>query len=527
MREKKTPATETGAAPTKLTSGEAASALSGARLRALIAAGGDVRAFAVYASDPAGFCQDVLGVALWAKQLDVLEATLDNRRVAVRSGHGVGKTFAVACLVLWWLYARQGLVVTTAPTKENVEDVLWRQIHELLANARVPLPGERFNSELKIDHTWYAVGITTEKSEAFQGRHHARLLVVIDEAPGVDERIHHAIASLATGSENRIVMIGNPYVTSGTFYEAFKHPDRWRTFRISCFDHPNVTGKGTAITANGAVDAQWIEERRAELGEHHPFWFAQVLGEFPKVSTRGVIPLGWVERAQNETRRLQALKEAEAARLPRIGGLDVARYGDNRCVLFVRCGDAVEAVESWHHASLMETAGIALSAMKRYGIQSLVIDSAGIGAGVYDRMMEQNSNVFAYNGGHAAFTRSTFSNRRSEMWWHLRQRLDKERLWLPERGMEQLVGDLVSPEYELTSTGRIKVETKEKLLDRGVKSPDFADALVLCFALDLNPEEELAVRPGFGQDPLSILDIMGSQTEGINAGTSQDLGAGF
>lgn len=522
----KTRATKTGAAPTKPTNAEAASApeaLATARLAAVLAANADPNSFAVYASDPAGFCRDVLGVALWAKQLDVLNATLDHRRVAVRSGHGVGKTYAVACLVLWWLYARQGLVVTTAPTKENVEDVLWRQIRDLLNNSRVPLTGEPFNAELRISPTWYAVGITTEKPEAFQGRHHPRLLVVIDEAPGVDERIHHAIASLATGAENRIVMIGNPYTTSGTFYEAFKHPDRWHTLRISCFDHPNLTTG--VVSIQGAVDSAWVEERRAELGEHHPFWYAQVLGDFPRTSTRGVIPLGWVEDAINEEERARALETAETARIPRIAGLDVARYGENRCVLFVRRGDGIESVEFWQHVSLMETAGRSIQVMQERGVKTLVVDAAGLGAGVYDRVAEQGFNVVGYNGGHAAWNRSSFSNRRSEMWWHLRQRFEQKRLWLPKDGMEQLVGDLVAPEYTLTSTGRIKVETKENLLDRGIKSPDFADALVLCFALDDNPEAALAVKPGAGQDPLTLIEIISAEANG--AGTGQDLGYGF
>jgi hypothetical protein len=499
-------------------------------LEALVAAGGDIRLLTLYASDPAAFCRDVLGVALWAKQLDVLDATLDNRRVAVRSGHGVGKTFACACLVLWWLYARQGLVVTTAPTKQHVEDVLWRTIHEIRQRARIKLPPDNPSlAELRLDNTLYAVGITTENPMAFMGRHHPRLLVVIDEAAGVPETIHNAIATLITGSENRLVMIGNPYATSGAFYEAFRHPDRWRCQRISCFDHPNVVKgrqRGDPEYIDGAVDNPWIAGRREDLGENHPFWFAQVLGDFPKISTRGVVPLGWIERAMNTTERERALHEAEEAHLPRIGGLDVARYGDNRCVLFVRRGDAIEAVESWHHASLMETAGQAIRFIEQYGIKTLVIDSAGIGAGVFDRLLEQRKSVYEYNGGHAAFTRASFSNRRSEMWWHLRQRFEKQRLWLPSTGMEVLVGDLVAPEYALTSTGRIKVETKENLLERGVKSPDFADALVLCFAMDEDPEATLAPPRSPDQDPLTMEQIVGVDSD-ANQGTGQTLPFGY
>ena len=454
--------------------------------------------FGIYEDDPNGFVEEILGVHLWEKQRDVLTATTTHNRVAVRSGHGTGKSFVASCLILWWLYARRGLVVTTAPTWSHVEGVLWREIHDRRQKAPVHLPGEGLQTELRIDKTWYAVGLSTDQPGAFQGRHHPRLLVVVDEAPGVEEQVHLEISTLATGEQNCIVLIGNPTVTSGTFYNAFKTPHIWHCIKISCLDHPNVVEGKELI--EGAVTKGWIEERAWEWGETHPFWYSRVLGDFPKISTKGVIPLGWLERAQNEEKRLEAMNTAEQERLPRIGGLDVARYGDNLCVLTVRRGDAIEFQESWHHASLMETCGRAAKAIKDFELKSLVIDAAGVGAGVYDRLIEQRLPVHGYNGGHRAFTPGSFSNRRSEMWWAMRTRLEKQRLWLPKNS-ERLVAELVTPEYELTSSGRIKVETKETLLNRGVKSPDFADSLILCFAMDEDPEADLAPQPSHQQDP--------------------------
>jgi hypothetical protein len=459
--------------------------------------------FASYASDPAAFARDVLGVKLWSKQLAVLNAARDHGRVAVRSGHGVGKTYAVACLALWWLYARQGLVVTTAPTWEHVEGVLWREINAIAAAAPVPLPGEPFQTERRITGTWYAIGLSTNNVAAFSGRHHPRLLVIVDEANGVSEDVHLAVSTLAVAEGNCIVMIGNPVHTSGTFYEAFKHPEHWRTFKISCLEHPNVIAGKPLIP--GAVETFWIEERKRLWGENHPFWASRVLGDFPRFSSRGIVPLAWIERATNEERRLAALAEAVAQREPAVGGLDVARYGENACVLTVRRGDAVESVESWTHTTLMETAGLAARAITERGLKALVVDASGIGAGVYDRLVEQGLPVFGYNGGHRAFTPSSYTNRRTEMWWHIRQRLEKERLWLlPE---ERLTADLVTPEYEVNSSGRIRLESKEELLERGVKSPDFADSLVLCFALDADPDAALEPELREGRDPVKFEPI--------------------
>lgn len=438
---------------------------------------------------PKQFVEQVLGVQLWSKQLEILESATKHRRLSVRSGHSVGKSFSVACLVLYWLYAMQGVVVTTAPTWDHVKDVLWKEVEKLWTKAIVKLPGDFLETELKISRTWNAYGLSTNKPSAFQGRHDGRFLFIIDEAAGVPEQVHLEIGNCATGKENHIVLIGNPTSTSGTFYESHNKRGVWKRLHISCLEHPNIVHGREIIP--GAVTVEWVEEKRLEWGENHPFWYSRVLGEFPKISNKGVIPLGWVEAAQNEAKRLEVLEDAKSKRIPRVGGLDVARYGENNTVLFVRRGDAIEHAESWSGKSLMETVALAMKAIKDWELKTLVVDASGIGAGVVDRMLELRAPVFAYNGGHRAFTPDSFSNRRSELWWGLRTRFEKQRIWLPP-GLDKLVGDLIAPEYGLMPSGRIQVESKEKLLDRGVKSPDWADALVQCYAMD---EDPLAVEP--------------------------------
>lgn len=450
----------------------------------------DPTRFKPYRDLPLEFCKEILGVSLWWKQEELLLAARDHRRVACRSGHGVGKTFVVACLVIWWLYARQGLVVTTAPTWESVEGVLWREIHSIRSRSKVYLPvagkPEGNDTDLTIDKTWYAIGLSTNMPSAFQGRHHPDLLVVVDEAPGVSEQVHLEISTLATGEENRIVMIGNPTSNAGTFYEAFRNPDVWYCLHISCLEHPNIKAGKEII--KGAVTVGWVEERRKLWGERHMFWFSRVLGEFPKIGNKQVIPLGWVEAAINEEERLAALNRAAEEGLPLIGGLDVARYGENKTVLTIRRGDAVIKQEAWTHTTLMETTGLAVKAIKDYELAILVVDASGIGAGVADRLIELGQPVYAYNGGHRAFTPSSYTNRRSEMWWHLRERFEKGRLWLPRpSGRDFLTADLVGPQYDLASSGRIKVWTKERMLEEGLKSPDWADSLVLSYAADEDP----------------------------------------
>ena len=463
---------------------------------------GDPHRFAPLADYPHRFATSILGVTLWKKQVEILEAMTKHRRIAVRSGHSVGKTTTAAIAALWWLYAKKGIVVTTAPTKSHVEDVLWREINMRAINSIVPLPGETQLATRRIDATWYAAGITTNTPGAFQGRHHPRLLVIIDEAAGVPEDIHTEISTLATGDENCILMIGNPTSTGGTFYEAFNSPGPWHRIHMSCLDHPNVKSDREII--KGAVTKTWVTEREQVWGKNHPFWYSRVLGEFPAISTRGVIPYMWVQRARDPEQWAKALKEAEDQHIPRVAGLDVARYGENVCVLVVRRGDVIEHIESWHHTNLMETSGIAMKAIKDWDLKSLVVDASGIGAGVADRLQELQAPVLAYNGGHRAFTPASFTNRRSELWWTLRTRFEKKRLWLPDN-CNQLERELIAPEYILQSSGRIKVETKEDLLKRIEKSPDYADACTMAFAMDEDPLAQEPEIPDRRRDQTQVL----------------------
>lgn len=488
---------------------------------------GDPTRFTGYANDPVGFTRDVLGVKIiWGKLEEALLSVRDYRRVTIRSGHGVGKSFTMACIVLWWLYARVGRVITTASTWDQVEDVLWGEINDLAAKAKTPLPGIELQTERRIDNVWYAKGLSTNKPTAFQGRHHPRLLVVIDEAAGVEEPNHIQIATLATGGQNHIVMVGNPTEVSGTFYDSFKHPDIWHPIHISCFDHPNVIQGEELIP--GAVTRAWIEERRVFWGPKHPLWYSRVLGEFPLFSDKGVIPLVWAERAQDVTRWTwdesgepipdphgqtyleHAHERALELKLKPIIALDVARYGQCKCVMGLRYGDAVASIDVWDHESTMETCGRVVKLWRATQASMVVVDESGVGGGVVDRLMEQNEvPVFGYNSGHRAFTPGQYSNRRSELWWLVRMRLERNRLFYPPT--PELIRDLVAPTYEVKSSGRTQVETKEHLLERGIKSPDYADMLVMLFA-DSDPiafEEELKHEPG--EDPQAYEEEYGTR----------------
>ena len=195
--------------------------------------------------DPVLFASHVLGVSLWEREAEILQSIKTHRRTAVKAAHSVGKTFTLALATLWWL-ARypEGIVLTTSPTQRQVETVLWKEIHRAVEHAKVPYP--KLNStELKFrDDNNFALGFSTNQAENFQGYHGKHILIIVDEAPGIESGICDAVAGTMAGGEVHIVMAGNPTKPAGAFFDAFtKERGLWKCFiDLSAFDSPNLAG---------------------------------------------------------------------------------------------------------------------------------------------------------------------------------------------------------------------------------------------------------------------------------------------
>src|SRR5689334_6387013 len=194
--------------------------------------------------DPVLFATHILGIDLWPCEMEILRSIKTHRRTAVKACHGVGKTFTLAVVALWWLARyREGIVLTTSPTQRQVRTQLWTEIHRLVECAKVPYRKVK-TTELKLrdDHN-FAIGFSTNQAENFQGYHGKHVLIIADEAPGIESGIWDAVAGTMAGGTVHIVMAGNPTVPSGAFFDAFtKDRALWNCFSISAFDSPNLQG---------------------------------------------------------------------------------------------------------------------------------------------------------------------------------------------------------------------------------------------------------------------------------------------
>lgn len=415
-------------------------------------------------------------IYLWDRLLEVCDAVTKHRHVGIRSGHGIGKSWLMARLALWFLTVyKPSIVITTAPTARQVEKILWGEIHRAHGSSHIPLGGKLLQTELKIDDDNYAIGFSTDTdvsqrefgSAKLQGFHMENLLVLLDEAAGIPMDIWIGLSSLLTGENNRVVAIGNPASPTGPFYDIFKNPI-WHKIQISCYDHPNVkTGK---IIVPGAVTQEWIEERKAEWGENSPLFTAKVKGDFPTEGTDTLIPLSWVERATNNE---DVKKEGAKA----IGG-DIARFGDDETTIFKAEGNWFDLVEAFKKKDTMETTGRLIKAKTDAGAEFVAVDDSGVGGGVTDRLRELGVNTVPINFGSGSSNPERFVNLKAEIFWTLREDMEKGLIRIPNDPV--LVNQLASIKFSITSKGQVKIEGKDEMKKRGLKSPDRADGLAIC-----------------------------------------------
>jgi len=306
-----------------------------------------------------------------------------------------------------------------------------------------------------------------ETPEALAGVHSENVLLVVDEASGVPEKVFEAAAGSMSGHSATTILLSNPTRSSGTFYESqTRMAESWWTRRWSCVESPLVSD-------------DFVDEMRARYGEDSNAFRVRVLGEFPLADDDTIIPFHLVESAIR--RDIEVTPDEKP-----IWGLDVARFGTDQTALCKRYGNVVTDINSWQGLDLMQTVGRVMAEYN--GLppsaqpKEILVDSIGLGGGVVDRLRELGAPVRGVNVSESPSMGDTYMNLRSELWFKTKGWLEDRSCKLPDS--DQLVAELTAIRYSFTSSGKMKAESKDEMRRRGLKSPDLADALCLTMASD-------------------------------------------
>lgn len=437
----------------------------------------------LWRDSPADFIWDVLGCRLTDQQREVIDALVNNKRVAVRSGNGLGKTHLAACTILWFLYTRESFILSTGPTASHVRTHLWGNVRKLWNASRIPLGGELLTTAIRLAPYWEAQGIATNDPSNFQGGHAENLLLIFDEAQAVDPEFWEAAESMMSGKNARWLVIGNPLEAKGEFYRAFRRPEEWASVTLSALDHPNYKTKDEIIP--GATTYEWVEDRRQGWGEDDPRFIARVLGEFPEAGDDRVVPIGFLDRCADG----DACEEGEGVHL----GVDVARFGSDETVISVVKDNVLLEEIKLANLDGNEVSGHVIKVAQKNGIgrssaMRIHVDVIGIGASAVDALKDSGWKVDSVdfsNKQRGIYGEECgpmeFANLRAEMYWAARELLRLKKACVP-RKFGTTWEELTEGGYSYDRKGRLLVEPKKDIKKRLGRSPDGADAFVLSLA---------------------------------------------
>lgn len=421
-----------------------------------------------YYDDPPLYAKEIMKIEPDDWQVDVGYAVAESQRVAVASGHGIGKTCTTSILIHWFMGTRPNpQIICTANTKNQLDTKTWRELAKWNNKA---LNGDWFKwtatrfSLKGSEETWFASAIpwSEHNSEAFAGTHEKHVLIIFDEASAIADIIWEVAEGAMTTSGAKWVAFGNPTKNTGKFHECFhKMRHRWRTFQID---------SRTAKHTDKKQLKQWIDD----YGEDSDFARVRIRGMFPRAGSDQFISLDIVEDAAKRT-----LEKEVYLRYPLLLGVDVARFGDDQTVLTLRRGRKVFPQLRFRGLDTMQVAAKAYELWRTEKVDFVFVDGVGVGAGVFDRLKQLKVPVVDVQSAEAADKSNEYYNKRAELWGRCRDWLRTAQPDIPND--VELITDLTAAQYGFDGNMRYQLEKKEDMKRRGLASPDNADSLVYTF----------------------------------------------
>jgi hypothetical protein len=429
-----------------------------------------------YAETPRPWQRDILG--LIGKHLQDDKTRHTPLRIAVSSGHGIGKSALVSMVIDWSMSTcEDAKVIVTANTGTQLATKTVPEVHKWFSRSINAHWWELKATSITIrdqDHAklWRTDFIpwSSNNTEAFAGAHNKgkRIVVIFDEASAIEDPVWEVAEGALTDEDTEILWLafGNPTQNTGRFrqcFGSFKH--RWRTFQI---DSRNVEG------TNKAEIDKWV----ADYGEDSDFVRVRVRGEFPRAGSSQFIPSDVVAACRK-------YRSEGHATLPKILSVDVARFGDDQSVVGYRQGRKFVILAKYRGLDNAQLGDRVIEWQGKDKYDATIIDGDGLGAGVIDHIKFRgfSQRLFEFNN-RAANDAAAYFNRSAECWGAMRD-------WL-SAGAEipddpELSSQLESREYGFSNKGQIQLERKEDMKARGLDSPDCADALSMTFSVKVAP----------------------------------------
>lgn len=424
-------------------------------------------------------------------------------RVIVLKGRQQGVSTYAEGRLYWKTTHRSGVRAFILTHEADSTSALFEMVeryHELAPDFVKPMTGASNAKELifsKLD-SGYKVGTAGNKSvgrgttiQYFHGSEVAYWPNAAEHAKGI-------LQAVPDEDDTEIILESTANGIGNYFYQQWQRAEAgdgpFQAIFVPWFWQPEYRKSGLGVTRSPeeekivelfGLDNEQLAFRRSKIAELSAdggdglFAFRQ---EYPMTAQEAFQVSGGDSLIRPET-VMQARQAKVLAHGPLIVGVDPARFGDDRTAIIKRRGRSAYDLVTYDKTSTMEVAGLVNAIIKNERPAQVAIDVGGLGAGVVDRLLELGHGdvVVPINFGGSSLDPERFINRRAEMWWNLRDWLDGDMpVMIPDR--DDLHSDLCAPFYKYDSQARRKLESKDEMKKRGMRSTDCADALALTFA---------------------------------------------
>lgn len=404
-------------------------------------------------STPIGFTELLLKKPLYDWQREILmKFTKPRADVALAASNNAGKTAYVVCPLAIWFAAMHpnSLVIITASVDRQIREVVF---HELNKYASL-FPSSNPNAaEWTLPNGSRIIGFCTNHPGKFESWHNENFLLIADEAKSIPDPIFQAFDRCRPTHR---LYASSPGIKGGEFYKSFTNPAYgFSIHKASAYDCPHVT-------------EEEITKIITKYGIDHPFTRSTIFAEFMgDESDVYVITLSDVRSILDEPPMAAWGKKAAF--------IDFGAGGDET-VIAIMDGNEVLPLICWRDKNTMSTVGRCITELRRFEVTApnTFADEGGIGKPMCDAMMEAGFSVNRVNNQSAPYD-SRYINRGGEMWWDAQYLIKNKRIKLPKD--EILVEQLSNRFQAFDSKARLGVEKKELMKERGLNSPDRADAV--------------------------------------------------
>ena len=485
--------------------------------------------FDKYFDNVSDYAYDFFGVNFWQKQKEIADALKHKNFVCVRSAHSTGKSYLLGILINFYFDTVYPLIgIGTAPTKALVSSVMFSYARQFRSQ-NLKILGDYWagpvTPKLTTSEGHYFEGIVTSDPTSVQGRHGENVVLLLDEAVGISPEMFESLESLMVGDYVKVLAIYNP--TDPSAYVAqLEKSSGWHTITMSAYDHPNVwTGverlaEGRKATDSlpfpGAINLSRFEQLlkqwsfRIDKSDYNPardiilpssmlakdlvyyrpgpIASARLLGRWPETSMNAIFTDFVVDNAMYNILKTEFDE-------PITIGVDVARFGSDFSAFCVRQGGKILELFEVNGLETVAVTGKAIELCRKYSERfevpaqaiDIAVDVIGLGAGVYDNLIDAGYNAYEVNVSERAWNAESYGNLRSELWFEVYNMFLSGQISLGNINSTtifDLKKQLVAPLFTYDRVGRRQIEPKDDTKKRLERSPDLADAVMLAFAVN-------------------------------------------